>query len=127
MLFYFYFNLKKQLARMSEQMLSGIPEVDLGVEERIRNIEETERAKQTNKAKSHKAIAGLTNNNSNNTAVNNSATVGGQSIQVNFVQHKVFWNLFLFKYVGGRMLIDFMDMFVYQSEPDQQHIPIRLW
>ena len=25
------------------------------------------------------------------------------------------------------MLIDFMDMFVYQSEPDQQHIPIRLW
>ena len=31
---------------MSEQMLSGIPEVDLGVEERIRNIEDTERAKQ---------------------------------------------------------------------------------
>ncbi len=31
---------------LSEQMLSGIPEVDLGVEERIRNIEETERAKQ---------------------------------------------------------------------------------
>jgi hypothetical protein len=31
---------------LSEQMLSGIPEVDLGVEERIKNIEETERAKQ---------------------------------------------------------------------------------
>lgn len=31
---------------MSEQMLSGIPEVDLGVDERIRNIEDTERAKQ---------------------------------------------------------------------------------
>jgi hypothetical protein len=31
---------------LSEQMLSGIPEVDLGVEERIRNIEETEKAKQ---------------------------------------------------------------------------------
>jgi hypothetical protein len=31
---------------LSEQMLSGIPEVDLGVSERIRNIEETERAKQ---------------------------------------------------------------------------------
>lgn len=33
---------------LSEQMLSGIPEVDLGVSERIRNIEETERAKQKN-------------------------------------------------------------------------------
>jgi hypothetical protein len=31
---------------LSEQMLSGIPEVDLGIEERIRNIEETEKAKQ---------------------------------------------------------------------------------
>jgi len=31
---------------LSEQMLSGIPEVDLGVSERIRNIEETEKAKQ---------------------------------------------------------------------------------
>jgi hypothetical protein len=31
---------------LSEQMLSGIPEVDLGVEERIKNIEETEKAKQ---------------------------------------------------------------------------------
>ncbi len=31
---------------LSEQMLSGIPEVDLGVEERIRNIEDTEKAKQ---------------------------------------------------------------------------------
>ncbi|CAF1603168.1 unnamed protein product [Rotaria magnacalcarata] len=30
---------------LSEQMLSGIPEVDIGVEEKIRNIEETDRAK----------------------------------------------------------------------------------
>lgn len=31
---------------LSDQMLSGIPEVDLGLEERIKNIEETEKAKQ---------------------------------------------------------------------------------
>lgn len=31
---------------LSEQMLSGIPEVDLGIDERIRNIEETEQARQ---------------------------------------------------------------------------------
>jgi hypothetical protein len=31
----------------TEEVLSGIPEVDLGIEERIRNIEETERAKQS--------------------------------------------------------------------------------
>ncbi|CAF3562362.1 unnamed protein product [Rotaria sordida] len=30
---------------LSEQMLSGIPEVDIGVEEKIRNIEETDKAK----------------------------------------------------------------------------------
>jgi hypothetical protein len=31
----------------SEEILSGIPEVDLGIEERMRNIEETEKAKAT--------------------------------------------------------------------------------
>lgn len=30
---------------LSSQMLSGIPEVDLGIEEKIRNIEATEDAK----------------------------------------------------------------------------------
>lgn len=36
---------KKSEEMLSNQMLSGIPEVDLGVEERIRNIEATEDAK----------------------------------------------------------------------------------
>ena len=33
---------------LSEQMLSGIPEVDLGISERIRNIEDTEKVKSSN-------------------------------------------------------------------------------
>lgn len=37
---------KKSEEMLSNQMLSGIPEVDLGIEERIRNIEATEEAKQ---------------------------------------------------------------------------------
>lgn len=36
---------KKSEEMLSSQMLSGIPEVDLGIEERIRNIEATEEAK----------------------------------------------------------------------------------
>ncbi|KAH7984503.1 hypothetical protein HPB52_022141 [Rhipicephalus sanguineus] len=36
---------KKSEEMLSNQMLSGIPEVDLGIEERIRNIEATEEAK----------------------------------------------------------------------------------
>lgn len=36
---------KKSEEMLSNQMLSGIPEVDLGVDERIRNIEATEEAK----------------------------------------------------------------------------------
>ena len=39
-------NEKKNEEMLSNQMLSGIPEVDLGVDERIRNIEATESAKQ---------------------------------------------------------------------------------
>lgn len=36
---------KKQGDGFAEETLSGIPEVDLGIEERMRNIEETEKAK----------------------------------------------------------------------------------
>lgn len=38
-------NKKKPEDGFTEQVLSGIPEVDLGIDERMRNIEETERAK----------------------------------------------------------------------------------
>merc|ERR1712045_649894 len=38
---------KKGEEMLSSQMLSGIPEVDLGISEKIRNIEETEKAKKT--------------------------------------------------------------------------------
>ena len=48
---------------LSEQMLSGIPEVDLGVSERIRNIEETERAKRkSNQFKAFHSNAQLASN-----------------------------------------------------------------
>merc|ERR1711937_68204 len=36
---------KKNEEMLSSQMLSGIPEVDLGIDEKIRNIEATENAK----------------------------------------------------------------------------------
>ena len=58
---------------LSEQMLSGIPEVDLGVEERIRNIEETERAKQMILLKDNKKTE-----------------IQQHSSSINFVQHKRF-------------------------------------
>ncbi len=90
---------------MSEQMLSGIPEVDLGVDERIRNIEDTERAKQRlGSIKSSEA-----NTKDSMTKTTTSMTTGGggaasmppqpitplhpygpQSQSVNFVQHKRF-------------------------------------
>lgn len=38
---------KKQGDGFVEEVLSGIPEVDLGIEERMRNIEETEKAKES--------------------------------------------------------------------------------
>ncbi len=58
-------------------MLSGIPEVDLGVDERIRNIEDTEKAKQ-------RLMSNFTNNKhkSNQTQVVESSA--------NYVQHKRF-------------------------------------
>lgn len=61
---------------LSEQMLSGIPEVDLGVEERIRNIEETEKAKQ-------RLLISL-----NTTKVNDECDKDNKS--VDYVQHKRF-------------------------------------
>jgi hypothetical protein len=61
---------------LSEQMLSGIPEVDLGVEERIRNIEETDKAKQ-------RLLMGL-----NTGKVNHECDKDAKSID--YVQHKRF-------------------------------------
>ena len=46
---------------LSSQMLSGIPEVDLGIEEKIRNIEATESAKK----KMAERVKGTRGNNSN--------------------------------------------------------------
>ncbi|CAF0890103.1 unnamed protein product [Brachionus calyciflorus] len=61
---------------LSEQMLSGIPEVDLGIQEKIRNIEETERAKQQGAAKTTVIVTNKKQLNENSS--------------VNFVQHKRF-------------------------------------
>lgn len=61
---------------LSEQMVSGIPEVDLGIEEKIRNIEETERAKEQIESKTSKVV-------SNRKQLN-------QNSSVNYVQHKRF-------------------------------------
>ena len=64
---------------LSEQMLSGIPEVDLGVDERIRNIEETEKAK-------HALIK-----NRHSTYQNNlNSQYAPHNLSINFVQHKRF-------------------------------------
>jgi hypothetical protein len=60
---------------MSEQILSGIPELDLGVVERIRNIEETERALQKLLNDSNKK---------------ENKDVSSNYHIVNFVQHKRF-------------------------------------
>ena len=69
---------------LSEQMLSGIPEVDLGVDERIRNIEETEKAKQKL----------LSNRHGRSSRSNNADDADNQyaphNLSVNFVQHKRF-------------------------------------
>lgn len=66
-------------------MLSGIPEVDLGVGERIRNIEETERAKQ-------QLVIGLndTRFKSSSSTTITTTTVAETVSSVNFVQHKRF-------------------------------------
>ena len=63
---------------LSEQMLSGIPEVDLGVDEKIRNIEETEKFKQ-------KLLYG--NNEKRKT---DDDLIYASNNQSNFVQHKRF-------------------------------------
>lgn len=61
---------------LCEQMVSGIPEVDLGIQEKIRNIEETERAKQSIENKSSKVVP------------NRKQII--QTSSVNYVQHKRF-------------------------------------
>lgn len=66
---------------LSEQMLSGIPEVDLGVDERIRNIEDTERAKQ--KLAVTKSTQSSSSSSNHNRKINDASSV-------NFVQHKRF-------------------------------------
>lgn len=68
-------NKKKNEEMLSNQMLSGIPEVDLGVDERIRNIEATEEAKNKlldSKRRRHHGEA---------------ATLVPTNVAVNFVQH----------------------------------------
>jgi hypothetical protein len=88
---------------MSEQMLSGIPEVDLGVDERIRNIEDTERAKQKVGKNSQAAAAAASKSKSSHQHHHhhNKSTVylDGKSThttnedkrkQDDFVQHKRF-------------------------------------
>lgn len=64
---------------LSEQMLSGIPEVDLGVDERIRNIEETEKAKQA-----------LIKNRHSVYQSNLNSQYAPHNLSINFVQHKRF-------------------------------------
>lgn len=76
---------------LSEQMLSGIPEVDLGIDERIRNIEETERAKQ--KILSKKSAANNQQSTTQGQNLNrqvNDSQYAPQNTSVNFVQHKRF-------------------------------------
>ena len=51
---------RKNEEMLSSQMLSGIPEVDLGIEEKIRNIEATESAKK----KMAERVKGTRGNNS---------------------------------------------------------------
>ncbi|CAF0731700.1 unnamed protein product [Didymodactylos carnosus] len=66
---------------LSEQMLSGIPEVEVGVDEKIRNIEETDRAKR-------KLLQSLRDKKVEKmTAMIQPAP---KSTAVNFVQHKRF-------------------------------------
>ena len=81
----------KTVELLSDQMLSGIPEVDLGVEERMRNIEDTERAKQAllvgkqakqNDRRFASVIGG--------TGGDVSAQYAPHNTSVNFVQHKRF-------------------------------------
>jgi hypothetical protein len=69
---------KKSEEMLSNQMLSGIPEVDLGVDERIRNIEATEDAK----------LKWLESRTRRHTA--SASNLVPTNVAVNFVQHNRF-------------------------------------
>merc|ERR1712142_759056 len=64
---------------LSSQMLSGIPEVDLGIGEKIRNIEETEKAKKT-----------LLDQKMAERRQNMTTSLAPTNMAVNFVQHNRF-------------------------------------
>lgn len=72
---------------LSEQMLSGIPEVDLGIEERIKNIERTEQAKQQLKSGVNSGASG---SSTMKRAIANDSQYAPHNTSVNFVQHKRF-------------------------------------
>ena len=61
---------KKQGDGFTEETLSGIPEVDLGIEERMRNIEETEKAKSSIQQQKTQAQAQPQYHHHNNRRVN---------------------------------------------------------
>ncbi|KAI1301404.1 hypothetical protein HDE_02897 [Halotydeus destructor] len=68
---------KESEEMLSSQMLSGIPEVDLGLEEKIRNIEDTEDAKSTLLRR-------------NRTRDRSAVTLAPTNMAVNFHQHNRF-------------------------------------
>lgn len=61
---------KKQGDGFTEETLSGIPEVDLGIDERMRNIEETEKAKSSIQQKTQAQSAQPQYHHHNNRRVN---------------------------------------------------------
>lgn len=69
---------KKNEEMLSNQMLSGIPEIDLGIDERIRNIEATE------EAKTSMIYSRLRRDGSSSTATSNLVPV---NMAVNFAQN----------------------------------------
>ncbi|CAF4595046.1 unnamed protein product, partial [Rotaria sp. Silwood1] len=85
---------------LSEQMLSGIPEVDIGVEEKIRNIEETDKAKRKllqtlcEKKGAEKKISTIISQSTTPISLLASTTVvpstPTKTASVSFVQHKRF-------------------------------------
>ncbi|CAF2876717.1 unnamed protein product [Rotaria sp. Silwood2] len=85
---------------LSEQMLSGIPEVDIGVEEKIRNIEETDKAKRKllqtlcEKKGAEKKISTIISQSTAPISLLASTTVvpstPTKTASISFVQHKRF-------------------------------------
>ncbi|CAF1148115.1 unnamed protein product [Adineta ricciae] len=82
---------------LSEQMLSGIPEVDIGVEEKIRNIEETDKAKRKliqtmrdRKGIEKKLAAVIAQTSSSVTLPDNDSASPAKPTAISFVQHKRF-------------------------------------